>query len=133
MLGWVVGGFPSGYLPVPCGPGHSSVSVREAGAPARIPYSPAPMVPFLVRMAADRIGVLEVMAKGQTSVWVALRANSGELSVSPVLCVCVCPSGPWCVCVHLVFVVCVCPSGVLTVPWATLYTRLHRLVFSSGL
>ena len=104
MLGWVVGGFPSGYLPVPCGPGHSSVSVREAGAPARIPYSPAPMVPFLVRMAADRIGVLEVMAKGQTSVWVALRANSGELSVSPVLCVRVCPSGPYgvlcgCLCV----------------------------------
>ena len=98
MLGWVVGGFPSGYLPVPCGPGHSSVSVREAGAPARIPYSPAPMVPFLVRMAADRIGVLEVMAKGQTSVWVVLRANSGELSVSPVLSVCVC--------VHLVLMVC---------------------------
>ena len=27
---------------------------------------------------------------GQTSVWVVLRANSGELSVSPGLCVCVC-------------------------------------------
>ena len=48
---------------------------------------------------------------GQTSVWVVLRANSGELSVSPGLCVCVCVCACVCVLGRVWSVACIPVSG----------------------